>query len=58
MESKQPIRIKNDTTTYNPDAFKDGTERVVEDLIKKLPGMSVEENGEIKFKGKSIKNFF
>lgn len=57
VESKQPIRIKNDTTTYNPDAFKDGTERVVEDLIKKLPGMSVEENGEIKFKGKSIKKF-
>lgn len=57
VESKQPIRVKNDTTTYNPDAFKDGTERVVEDLIKKLPGISVEENGEIKFKGKSIKKF-
>ncbi|PKW30114.1 carboxypeptidase-like regulatory domain-containing protein [Flavobacterium lindanitolerans] len=52
-----PIRIKNDTTTYNPESFKDGTERVVEDLLKKLPGIKVEESGEIKFKGKSIKKF-
>lgn len=57
IESKQPIKVKNDTVTYDPNAFKDGTERVIEDLIKKLPGMKVEENGEIKFKGKSIKKF-
>lgn len=57
IESKQPIKEKNDTITYDPNAFKDGTERVVEDLIKKLPGMTVEENGEIKFRGKSIKKF-
>jgi len=57
VESKQPIRTKNDTTTYDPEAFKDGTERVIEDLIKKLPGMSVADNGEIKFQGKSIKKF-
>lgn len=57
IESKQPIKVKNDTVTYDPNAFKDGSERVVEDLIKKLPGMKVEENGEIKYKGKSIKKF-
>lgn len=57
IEKEVPIRIKNDTITYNPESFKDGTERVVEDLLKKLPGIKVEENGEIKFKGKSIKKF-
>lgn len=57
IKKEAPIRIKNDTTTYNPESFKDGTERVVEDLLKKLPGIKVEENGEIKFKGKSIKKF-
>lgn len=54
---KKPIRVKNDTTTYNPDSFKDGTERVVEDLLKKLPGIKVEESGKITFNGKTIKKF-
>ncbi len=52
---EKPIKVKNDTTVYNPNSFKDGTEKVIEDLLKKLPGIKVEENGEIKFKGKSIK---
>ncbi len=57
IKKEAPITVKNDTTTYNPDSFKDGTERVVEDLLKKLPGIKVEDNGEIKYKGKSIKKF-
>lgn len=52
---EKPVKIKNDTTTFNPNSFKDGTEKVVEDLLKKLPGVQVESNGEIKFKGKNIK---
>jgi hypothetical protein len=52
---EKPVRVKNDTTTYNPNSFRDGTEKVVEDLLKKLPGVKVESNGEITFKGKTIK---
>lgn len=52
---EKPIRVKNDTTTYNPNSFRDGTEKVVEDLLKKLPGIKVEPNGQITFKGKTIK---
>jgi hypothetical protein len=56
IEAKEkPIRVKNDTTIYNPNSFRDGTEKVVEDLLKKLPGVKVESNGEITFKGKTIK---
>lgn len=57
IEHKQPVVVRNDTVTYDPNAFKDGTERVIEDLLKKLPGIKVGENGEIKYKGKSIKKF-
>lgn len=57
IEHKQSVVVRNDTVTYDPDAFKDGTERVIEDLLKKLPGIKVAENGEIKYKGKSIKKF-
>lgn len=51
---KRPIGVKKDTTTYNIEKFKDGSERVVEDILKKLPGITVEENGLVKFKGKTV----
>ncbi len=49
-----PIIDKKDTTSYNVKAFADGTERNIEDLIKKLPGMKVESNGKISFRGKAV----
>lgn len=53
--SKKPlITIKNDTTQYDLKRFKDGSERVVEDVLKKLPGITVSNNGLIKFKGKQV----
>lgn len=49
------IKIENDTVSYNPKKFLDGTEKKVEDLLVKLPGISVNQaSGEIKYKGKSI----
>jgi hypothetical protein len=53
--NERPVRVKNDSTLYDPKKFLNGTERKVQDLIKKLPGMTVNETtGEIKFKGKSV----
>ncbi|TYC17912.1 hypothetical protein ES677_00625 [Bizionia gelidisalsuginis] len=54
IATKKPIIVKNDTTFYRPNSFKDGTERVLEDLLKKLPGLTIAENGSIKFKGKQV----
>ena len=51
---KRSISVKQDTTVYNIEKFKDGSERVVEDILKKLPGIKVEENGTIRFKGKTV----
>lgn len=52
--NKRPVTVKTDTTIYNIEKFKDGSERVVEDILKKLPGITVEENGLVKFKGKTV----
>ena len=55
IKDEKAVRVKNDSTLYDPKKFLNGSERKVEDLIKKLPGMSVNEvTGEIKFKGKAI----
>jgi hypothetical protein len=53
---KRPITVKNDTTSYDLSKFKDGTEKVIEDLIRKLPGIKVKENGKITFKGKDVES--
>ncbi len=55
VNDEKSIREKKDTVFYNPKKFLNGSERKIEDLIKKLPGMTVNEaTGEIKYKGKSI----
>ncbi len=56
QSDRRAIVVKNDTTIFNPEKFMDGNERVVEDLIKKLPGMKVENDGRITFKGKAVES--
>lgn len=55
ISKKKPIVVKKDTLVYNIESFKDGTETVVEDMLKKLPGIKVNAEGKIFFKGKAIK---
>jgi hypothetical protein len=52
---KRPFTIKKDTVKYNVNSYRDGSERKIQDLIKKLPGIEVNTStGEIKYKGKSV----
>jgi hypothetical protein len=51
----RPFQIKGDTVSYNVSGYSDGSERKIQDVIKKLPGIEVnEKTGEIKYKGKSV----
>tara|TARA_B110001450_G_C17662318_1_gene497819 strand:- start:215 stop:2869 length:2655 start_codon:yes stop_codon:yes gene_type:complete len=54
IKTRIPIRVKNDTVSYAVEKFTDGTEEVIEDVIKKLPGIDVSDNGKITYKGKPI----
>lgn len=55
IAKKKPFRIAKDTISYNVSAYSDGSERKIQEVIKKLPGVEVnEQSGEIKYKGKSI----
>jgi len=49
------IRIDGDTTEYLADFFKTNPGATVEDLLKKLPGIQVNKNGEIKAQGQQVK---
>jgi hypothetical protein len=49
-----PITIKEDTIEYRADDFKTKEGAVVEDLLKKLPGIQVDKDGNVKAQGKSV----
>ncbi len=54
VKSEKGIRIKKDTIRYNLDNFLTGNEVVIEDVLKKLPGITVESNGTIKYGNQEI----
>ncbi|NQV77891.1 MAG: carboxypeptidase-like regulatory domain-containing protein [Lutibacter sp.] len=51
---KMPVLVKGDTLVYNADSFKNGTERKLEDVLKNLPGVEINEEGKIEVEGKVV----
>jgi hypothetical protein len=51
---KMPVVVRGDTLIYNADSFKNGTERKLEDIIDKLPGVEINETGQIEVEGKVV----
>lgn len=56
----RPNRIisKGDTLTYNVSAFKQGQDRSIADVLKKMPGIQVAPSGQISYQGKAINKFY
>lgn len=52
--NKNPIYYKGDTLVYVADSFKVAEGAVVEDLLKKLPGITIDKDGKIKSQGQDI----
>jgi hypothetical protein len=49
-----PIVIKGDTTQFKADAFKTRPNATVEDLLKKIPGMQVDKDGNVSSQGETV----
>ncbi|HKP31283.1 MAG TPA: outer membrane beta-barrel protein [Chitinophagaceae bacterium] len=54
-QEKAPVTLRNDTVEYNAGSFKTKPNSVVEDLLKKLPGIQVDKDGKIKAQGEEVK---
>jgi outer membrane receptor protein involved in Fe transport len=52
--NKNPIYYNGDTLVYVADSFQVAEHAVVEDLLKKLPGLEIDKDGKIKSQGKAI----
>ena len=53
-----PVRIKGDTLAFNASAFKTKPNAVVEDLLKKLPGVQVDRNGTVVAQGEEVQKVY
>lgn len=65
VAERPPMSIRKDTVEFNANAFKTLPNALVEDLLKKLPGIQVDKDGNIMVNGKRVnrilvdgKNFF
>ena len=53
-----PIRKQGDTLVYNVGSFLQKGDRHLEDVLKKLPGIKVAENGSVSYQGRAINRFY
>lgn len=51
---EMPVVVKGDTLVYNADSFNTGTERKLGDVLENLPGVQINEDGQIEVEGKVV----
>jgi len=56
IEEYVPITFRSDTVEFNANAFTTQSNAVVEDLLKKIPGIEVDESGNMKAMGEEVLN--
>ncbi|HTJ13013.1 MAG TPA: outer membrane beta-barrel protein [Dinghuibacter sp.] len=52
---RPPVEINNDTLEFNTENFKTQPNAVVEDLLRKMPGVTVESDGTVKVNGQTVR---
>src|SRR6266496_2922761 len=58
ITSEAPIQVKNDTVQFNASGFKTKPNATVEDLLKKLPGVEVDKEGNVKSQGEQVQKVY
>lgn len=51
---EMPVSVKGDTIVYNTDSFVSGTEKKLKDVLENLPGVEVNDDGQIEVEGKTV----
>ena len=49
-----PIVIKQDTVEFNASSFRVGANAMLKDLLQRMPGMEITDDGKVKFNGEEI----
>ena len=56
IEQQMAVIVKEDTITYRVEQFKTGEERKLREVLKKLPGVEVDREGNVTVNGKKVTN--
>ncbi|MCI7256580.1 MAG: carboxypeptidase-like regulatory domain-containing protein [Prevotella sp.] len=54
----QRLKSEGDTLTYSVAGFRQAQDRSIADVISKMPGMEVKDNGQVLYNGKAINKFY
>lgn len=57
-DNRPRLRVHGDTTDYKVSEFSSPQDRVIGDVIKKLPGIDVAKDGKISYNGKAISGLY
>ncbi len=57
-DNRPKLKTSGDTLSYKVSDFSNPQDRVIGDVIKKLPGIDVDDKGKIKYNGKPISNLY
>ena len=49
-----PVVVKKDTVEFNASSFRVGANAMLKDLLKRMPGMEITDDGKVKFNGEEI----
>ncbi|MFN5424511.1 MAG: carboxypeptidase regulatory-like domain-containing protein, partial [Bacteroidota bacterium] len=52
---RPPVEMKNDTLEFNTENFKIQPNAVVEDMLKRLPGVTVDRDGTVRVNGQQVR---
>ncbi len=52
------VAARGDTLSYNSDSFSGRSDRVIGDVLKKIPGIDVSRDGRILYNGQAVKRFY
>ncbi|MBX3257487.1 MAG: outer membrane beta-barrel protein [Chitinophagaceae bacterium] len=58
VAERPPVLVRRDTIEFNAEAFKTLPSALVEDLLRKLPGVEVDETGNITVNGRKVNRLY
>ncbi|RZK42108.1 MAG: TonB-dependent receptor [Pedobacter sp.] len=58
VKNRPSLTANGDTLNYKTSDFADKQDRSIGDVLKKMPGMEVSENGKVSYNGKGISNLY
>jgi len=58
LNAKKTVEVKGDTITYNVNGLKKEKDYTIEEVITRIPGVKVAENGQISYNNKTISHLY